>query len=146
MKNGRSPSFSSAQIALALRVFLETEGNQTAAAKAVGTSQQTVKRWAVQGEWDKLLDAQRRELEEMQAAEALRQLATIRELRVNIHYRSLSYIHQRILEWELEPILERGPFPFDPLRLADAMAKADQGTGSGQAQEAPKVEDALATA
>jgi len=132
-------------VASALRSFMETNGNTNAAAKVAGVSQPTVAKWAQKGNWQGLLDAQRHEVEAQIAAESLRQIVTIRELRVNIHYRALAFIHQRIQEWEQKPEAERGPFPFDPLKLADAMAKADQGTGSASV-EAPKVEDALATA
>jgi len=146
MANRSSLKYTEAQIGSVLRVYLETGGNCVKAGAVVGAPKQTVAVWAKKGQWDKVLEAQRREVEAQTAAEALRQIVTIRELRVNIHYRALAFIHQRIQEWEEKPAEERGAFPFDPLKLADAMAKADQGTGSGQAQEAPKVEDALATA
>lgn len=129
-------------VATALRIFLESNGNGDLAAKTTGVHRQTIKNWADKGGWVAILDSQRHEVEAQVAAEALRQVVTIRELRVNIHYRALAFIHQQLQEWEACPG-ERGAFPFDPLKLADAMAKADQGSGSSQAA-AVEVEDPMA--
>jgi transposase-like protein len=137
------------RVAEALRSYIECEGNCSATARSIGCKAETIQRWARDGRWPEILERAKREAEAIVASEAARALATIGELRVNIHYRSLSYIHQRLTEWERNPTrlgdtgeLEPVPYPFDPLRLAEAMAKA---TPSGVADSGRiVVEDAVA--
>jgi hypothetical protein len=138
---GKSSLHSGTTVALALRVYLQENGNCVKAAAAAGVSKQAVAGWARRGNWAAILEQTRRDVEAEVAAEALRQQVTIRELQVNLHYKALAYMHSRVLKWETEPELTRGPWPFDPLKVADAMAKA--GPGPRATDDDLVTEDAL---
>ena len=135
----RSRKFSEKDIATALRVYLQTGGGCTEAAKAIGASKALIADWAKRGKWQDILLAQRKEVEAEIAAQALHQVVTIAELAVNIQYRMLAHMHAKIVEAQEQGI---DP-PYDPVRLVESMAKVRGQLGGGTEISETVVEDAV---
>ena len=128
---------SQTDVAIAMKTYLTSGGNCNAAAKAIETTCNVVKRWVVAGGWDLILAKQQDEVEAAIAARALTEVLSIQQLAEGIQFKMLKHIDDKIsaaLKNDEDP-------PYDPLRLVESMARVRAQLGS--AAPAPH-EDALA--
>jgi transposase len=139
MARRKDNPYSEADIANALKVYLESGGNAAEAARSIGAVINTVQKWAARGKWHDILANQRKEVEAEIAAQALHQVVTIAELAVNIQYRMLAHMHAKIVEAQEQGI---DP-PYDPVRLVESMAKVRGQLGGGTEISETVVEDAV---